>query len=74
MTDSVQVQTSLEEIIDYNWKDELRNFEEVYEVEVHSPVSLVLWIDRYHKEKWTSHIFYHLMILRSYLNLCKASD
>jgi len=67
----------IEFIIDLYWKDELRDFCEVYEVELQSQDSLIDWIvwcDGNHENinypnPPTNHIFYHLMKLKQLYNL-----
>jgi hypothetical protein len=65
ITDPVQVEESLWQVIDYNWKDERDNFEETYETEIDWDDDIDKWIKFCQEKGWTNHIFYHLMILKS---------
>lgn len=66
ITDSVQILESLEQIIDYNWKDELRNFEETFEIDFPRDTSVedMLKVVQLNKNM-KNHIFYHLLVLKS---------
>lgn len=61
----------LEAVIEYNWVDEWRDFEETFEVHIQSQDELPAWIECCEKqnnperrEAMTNHIFYHLMKLK----------
>ncbi len=60
----------LEALIDYCWKDELRDFEETFETTFGSNDTLEEWIEwidlqsNPNKELMQNHIFYHLMKLK----------
>ena len=58
----------IEKIILYNWKDELRNFEETYGVEIQSQDDLQSWITVCEANDW-NHIFYTLMVLKQEFDL-----
>ena len=66
ITDNVLLENSLRNLIDYNWKDELTNFEETFDVEVKDETT-DYWIKKCQSESMTDHIFYSLLILKSYL-------
>ena len=68
--DSEELLNSLQAIVDYNWKDECRNFQETFNVEVPQEMDLKQWIARCdNNHLWNTHIFYHLMVLKYHYEL-----
>lgn len=67
---SETIMNSLQTIVDYNWKDEWRDFQETFNVEVPQEVDLKQWIARCDNNNlWNTHIFYHLMVLKYHYEL-----
>lgn len=63
--DTLLTGEAIRKVVDYLWVDEMRSFEEEYEVEIQSQDSIEEWIKAC-EERWgTDHIFYWLMILKS---------
>lgn len=58
--------TSLHNIIDYNWKDELRKFQENFQIEIQYPINIKNIIKLCDNEM-KNNIFYKLMILKNSL-------
>ena len=57
--------TSITHLLDYCWADELKHFEQEYNIELKvSEESFVDWIKLCEENGWIDHIFYHLLILR----------
>lgn len=69
ITDSVKTSHSLFELVTRLWKDEMKHFEETFEVEIQSQDDLLPWIEVCDKRvSMKNHTFYHLMVLKaSYL-------
>lgn len=63
VTSNKSLKDTIQKIIDYNWRDELEDFQETYEVEIQSQDSLKAWIEICETNGWTDHIFYHLMVI-----------
>jgi len=62
---------SLIKIIEYNWNDEKRNFEETFEMSISPQDTLEEWIDICELNSnvfMCDHIFYHLMKIKHLLN------
>lgn len=80
-TDNVLLEESLEKLINYCWEDELKHFQETFEVEIQSQDNIDEWIrwcqtcqiDGENGEPSDNqpidHIFYSLMVLKSNQNL-----
>lgn len=65
-TDSVKIEKSLINIIDYLWEDEIKNFEEEFETEIQSQDDIDSWIKICEDdEEMKSHIFYDLMVIKA---------
>jgi hypothetical protein len=67
ITDTTKVQESLIAIVNYNWDDEKRHFEEYYEVDIQSQDELepwITWCEQHTDSKACQHVFYHLMVLK----------
>ena len=64
-TDTVKIEKAVIRLIDYSWNDEMKNFEEEYEVEIQSQDNLEPWIEWCEQTGNITHIFYHLMVLKS---------
>lgn len=66
----------LRQLIDYNWKDEMVNFMESYNVCLTSDMDLKFWINWSEtigfKQGASKHIFYHLMVLKQKLDNGKS--
>ena len=58
---------SLREIVQYNWRDEYRDFLDTFELEYFSSNdALEDWIEVCEKTpNFKTHIFYHLMVVRN---------
>lgn len=67
ITDNTLVANCLDKLITYSWAEELRSFQETFEVEIQSQDDLDTWIRVCQEKGWTNHIFYSLMVLRSWL-------
>lgn len=66
MSCQTKILKSLENIIEYNWKDEMKDFCESFEIEIQSQDSLEDWIETCEKSKtMMKHIFYDLMIIKN---------
>ena len=66
-----ETETSLIKIIEYNWENEKRNFEETFEMSISPQDTLEEWIEicELSSNKFMSeHIFYHLMKIKYLLN------
>jgi hypothetical protein len=64
---------SIKTLINYLWKDELKNFCETYGMEVQSQDNLEDWIKVCEispglEEPMTNHIFYHLMVIKHHFS------
>ena len=64
-TDTVKIENALKAVLYYSWDDEMKNFQELYEVEIQSQDDLEPWIKWCEGTNHTNHIFYHLMVLQS---------
>lgn len=65
------IENSLIKIIEYNWENEGRNFEETFEMSISSQDTLEEWIEicELSSNKFMcEHIFYHLMKVKQLLN------
>lgn len=66
----VDVVKATHAIVDYNWKDEMRNFEETFEVEIQSQDDIHDWLlwcqdqSLLGNHQPINHIFYSLMQLK----------
>ena len=63
--DPLEVLVSIRKLIEYNWEDELKSFQEETEFEIQSQDSLECWIGVCEARN-IDHIFYHLMKLKQY--------
>ena len=64
ITDPVLAEECLDKVIDYNWDAEKTHFEETYDVEVDD--DLDKWIKECKIKGYTEHVFYSLMVVKSY--------
>lgn len=76
ITDNVLLEESLKKLINYCWEDELKNFQETFEIEIQSQDDIdewIKWCQNYHEDNSSiqtiDHVFYSLMVLKSNQNL-----
>lgn len=65
--DPAKVEHSLTELINYCWTDELKDFEECYNVQISLEDDLEIWIRWCEDNETTHHIFYDLLVLKQSL-------
>jgi len=63
-----KIKDNLIELVEYNWADERKNFEESFDTNISSQDTLEEWIEICESDKYMmNHIFYHLMKIKQYL-------
>ena len=64
-TDTVKIEKAIITLVNYSWNDEMKHFEEEYDVEIQSQNNLEPWIEWCEQTGNVNSIFYHLMVLKS---------
>lgn len=62
--ENVKTIASVIKLVEYNWDEELKNFQETYDVQV-NPNDLKSMIRKAEQNNWTGHIFYNLMVIKN---------